>query len=149
MSDPVIPIQRLTRRAALASTAGLFASACVKAQPWTMHDIDAQGGIVELDLNEQPRLATPGGMAAFKVSDRRVAPILVMRIENNEFRVLSLRCPHLGCTVRWDDDLQQLICPCHRSLFDDRGRRIEGPAKRSLSTHRWSLMGTHLRISVT
>lgn len=107
-----------------------------------------QDGVIDLNLNDHPRLATAGGMEAFRVPGVR-SPMLVMRIENNAFRVFSLQCPHLGCTVRWDNGMQQLACPCHGSTFDDHGRPLRGPAKQSLSEYRWQMMGTRLRIAVS
>jgi len=56
--------------------------------------------------------------------------------------VLSLRCSHFGCTVRWDNEEQVLRCPCHGSRFDDRGAVLKGPAKKSLPVYRSELSGT-------
>lgn len=136
-----------TRRAALATTTGLLATACAKASPWKTSPVVADHGVIELDLNEHPALATPGGMEALKVAGVR-SPILVMRIENDAFRVLSLQCTHLGCTVRWNNGTQQLECPCHGSTFDDGGRPTRGPAKRQLSSYRWQMTGTRLHIAL-
>lgn len=44
--------------------------------------------------------------------------------------VLSLRCPHLGCTVRETSD--GFVCPCHGSRFSRHGERLSGPAPRGL-----------------
>jgi cytochrome b6-f complex iron-sulfur subunit len=41
-------------------------------------------------------------------------------------------CTHLGCTVEWHQDKNRFICPCHGSGYDNLGRVIHGPAKRSL-----------------
>jgi Rieske Fe-S protein len=67
-----------------------------------------------------------------------------MRLEHDTFRVMSLRCTHLGCTVRWDNDAQVLRCPCHGSRFADDGRPVQGPAKRSLTVYPSQLLGTKL-----
>lgn len=137
----------LTRRAALATAAGLLATACSKAARWDLRPVTVENGVLDLNLNDHPPLATPGGMEALAVPGVR-HPLLIMRIENNSFRVFSLRCPHLGCTVRWDDGMQQLTCPCHGSTFDDRGVPQKGPAKQPLSTYPWQMMGTRLRIAI-
>jgi menaquinol-cytochrome c reductase iron-sulfur subunit len=49
-------------------------------------------------------------------------------------RVLSSVCPHLGCTVPWNRDKQQFICPCHTAIFSPDGARIAGPALRGMDT---------------
>jgi Rieske Fe-S protein len=44
---------------------------------------------------------------------------------------VSLRCSHLGCRLRASGD-EGLVCPCHGSLFDARGRPRRGPAREPL-----------------
>jgi cytochrome b6-f complex iron-sulfur subunit len=41
-------------------------------------------------------------------------------------------CTHLGCTVAWQAERNQFVCPCHGSQFDAQGRVVQGPAKRAL-----------------
>jgi Rieske Fe-S protein len=48
------------------------------------------------------------------------------------FKVISAVCTHIGCTVRWEADRNQWECPCHGSIFDDKGAVIVGPAPRPL-----------------
>jgi Rieske Fe-S protein len=52
----------------------------------------------------------------------------------------SRRCPHLGCTVRPSRD-GGLVCPCHGSRFDARGRVERGPAQTDLTPLRLSRDG--------
>ena len=42
------------------------------------------------------------------------------------------KCTHLGCTVNWQPDQHRFVCPCHGSQYDDQGRVLHGPARRSL-----------------
>jgi cytochrome b6-f complex iron-sulfur subunit len=140
----LLPEHRLTRRAVFGVASGLVAAGCSRAPKWDVQRVEATQGMVELDLKDYPPLATAGGMVAVKPSDTRDA-VLVMRIENDQFRVLSLKCPHLGCTVRWDDELQLLVCPCHGSKFSDRGRRLEGPAKSGLPMYQARRIGTKIQ----
>ena len=46
---------------------------------------------------------------------------------------VSLRCPHLGCLVRRDDTDGTLVCPCHGSRYDARGRLLRGPSQHDLT----------------
>lgn len=41
-------------------------------------------------------------------------------------------CTHLGCTVEWQAEQNQFVCPCHGSRYDAEGRVTHGPAPRSL-----------------
>lgn len=45
---------------------------------------------------------------------------------------LSGVCPHLGCAIGYDPAAGAYLCPCHKSAFDRRGEKQEGPAKRGM-----------------
>lgn len=45
---------------------------------------------------------------------------------------LSRTCTHLGCSVPWDEEKKQFICPCHGSTFDLNGDVLSPPAPRPL-----------------
>ncbi len=47
-------------------------------------------------------------------------------------RAISRHCTHLGCRLNYNEESRQLVCPCHHSRFDLNGRRLAGPARRSL-----------------
>jgi Rieske Fe-S protein len=145
--DALLPPHRLTRRAVFGVLGGLAAAGCSKSAKWSTKPVAAEQGIVELDLKDYPELATPGGMIAVKPSGSK-GPVLVMRIENDDARVMSLRCPHLGCTVRWNNEVQLLDCPCHGSQFDDHGRKVRGPSKSGLEQYPSQRVGTKLQFKI-
>jgi cytochrome b6-f complex iron-sulfur subunit len=45
---------------------------------------------------------------------------------------LYWKCPHLGCTVPWEEGEGQFHCPCHQSIYDRNGVLISGPAPRPM-----------------
>jgi menaquinol-cytochrome c reductase iron-sulfur subunit len=47
-------------------------------------------------------------------------------------RVLSPICPHLGCSIPWNEEKQEFICPCHGAVFAKDGVRVSGPSPRSM-----------------
>ena len=60
-----------------------------------------------------------------------------VRLENNGFPVeivhtdegiiaRSLLCTHQGCRVRWFEDQQLYVCPCHEGKFDVHGEVVYG-----------------------
>jgi len=59
----------------------------------------------------------------------REARLAIIR-EKGEVYALDLVCTHLGCTVAVTP--AGLVCPCHGSRFDRRGKVLEGPAGRPL-----------------
>ena len=59
-------------------------------------------------------------------------------------------CTHAGCSItEWDDEAQNLLCPCHASQFDPRERAkiIGGPALRPLPTLPLALVGKNLKVA--
>lgn len=138
---PDVEATQLTRRDLMGAAAGVVLCGCAgKAAKWTPQEIETREGVVEMDIADFPELATPGGMVAVEPTGAK-KPVLVMRVENDQFRVMSLRCPHLGCVVRWDAEMQDLVCPCHGSRFSDTGNRTKGPAKTGLRQMRNQLVG--------
>ena len=59
----------------------------------------------------------------------RESRVAVIRREE-EIYALSLVCTHLGCTVNVTP--QNLVCPCHGSVFDREGAVLKGPSDRPL-----------------
>lgn len=56
--------------------------------------------------------------------------IFVLPAKDNQ--VLSAVCPHEGCEVAWEQNLNRFSCPCHESYFAADGSRISGPSPRGL-----------------
>ena len=46
--------------------------------------------------------------------------------------VISTRCAHLGCPVRYVGASQRFICPCHGGVYDFQGKVSGGPPVRPL-----------------
>ena len=54
-------------------------------------------------------------------------PAIIVNIPEG-LRAYSAVCTHFACIVKWDPDLQQIVCPCHEGYFDARdGSVISGP----------------------
>ncbi|MGW7051533.1 FAD-dependent oxidoreductase [Streptomyces sp. NPDC054887] len=71
----------------------------------------------------------PGGGAVVRMEGRRRA---VYRDESGVAHVVSARCTHLGCLVRFNDAEKVWECPCHGSRFGTDGAVLHGPATRPL-----------------
>jgi len=56
-------------------------------------------------------------------------PGIVLQPQAGEFKAFNAVCPHAGCTVTYMTSNDQLVCPCHASIFNpDNGDLISGPA---------------------
>ncbi len=85
------------------------------------------GRDVVITLARVPSLASDDS-AAVLLSAR----VIVVRVTADTFRAFSVECPHAGCGVSIVDR-GRLLCPCHGSVFDFVGQRVEGPAPRGLT----------------
>ncbi len=58
---------------------------------------------------------------------------LVIRTDENRYHALSATCTHSDvCQVKWEEQRRQVICPCHRGVFDMNGSVLSGPPPRPL-----------------
>jgi Rieske Fe-S protein len=55
--------------------------------------------------------------------------------EHNAMHLVSAKCTHLGCTVKWNSDEKSWDCPCHGSRFTPEGKVLNGPANVPLQYH--------------
>jgi menaquinol-cytochrome c reductase iron-sulfur subunit len=60
--------------------------------------------------------------------------VYITKDSNNQLRVLTSICPHLGCTVPWNKEKNQFVCPCHGGTFNKDGSRVSGPSLRGMDT---------------
>ena len=70
---------------------------------------------------------TPASVTAFPQGR-----FYLVRLADGGFLALSAKCPHLGCTVPWNEGSRTFPCPCHASTFDLRGDVLSPPAPRAL-----------------
>ena len=54
----------------------------------------------------------------------------VYRATEELYYAVELRCPHLGCALRWNAAEHSWDCPCHGSRFRPDGALIDNPAMR-------------------
>lgn len=52
--------------------------------------------------------------------------------EQNKIKAVSAICTHIGCTINWIEERRRWECPCHGSIFNEKGVVIAGPAPRPL-----------------
>jgi menaquinol-cytochrome c reductase iron-sulfur subunit len=60
--------------------------------------------------------------------------VYITKDQRNQLSVLTSICPHLGCTVPWNKEKNQFICPCHGGTFSADGSRVSGPSQRGMDT---------------
>ena len=65
------------------------------------------------------------------ISYFRESRFYLVRLEEG-FLALYRKCPHLGCVVPWNQEINHFNCTCHTSLFTTRGEVVSGPAPRPM-----------------
>lgn len=64
--------------------------------------------------------------------DTAKIPCWVRRLDGETFQVMAINCTHLGCPVRWFEESNLFMCPCHGGAFYADGRHASGPPPRPL-----------------
>ncbi len=52
--------------------------------------------------------------------------------ENNKEHIVKNKCPHMGCSLIFNNQEKTWDCPCHGSRFDIDGNPIKGPSIKSI-----------------
>ncbi len=55
------------------------------------------------------------------------------RVEDEDFIAFSINCRHLGCPVRWVEDADLFMCPCHGGVYYKDGTVAGGPPPKPLA----------------
>jgi len=87
---------------------------------------------------ETERVVTAGPLERFKPGTVTAIPnggFYLARLEDGGFLALSRTCTHLGCSIPWNEEKKQFICPCHGSTFDLTGEVLTAPAPRPLDIY--------------
>ena len=53
--------------------------------------------------------------------------------ENDKVYKVNTKCPHLGCSLIFNEKEKTWDCPCHASRFDINGKCIKGPSRYDIS----------------
>jgi Rieske Fe-S protein len=102
---------------------------------------------ISLDLGDKKyaSLKEAGGSAYVSIKGKQ-RPAIVHRISDNKVVAFSSKCTHMGCKVNLPIN-GEVQCPCHGSLFDDKGKLIHGPAKSDLESYSAKLKDSTITIS--
>jgi Rieske Fe-S protein len=80
------------------------------------------------DISEIDRLKKGEG----NIFDKGGEKLAVYRTEDDELKVLSATCTHVGCCVHFNPEEKEWDCACHGSVFNLDGEVIQGPARKNL-----------------
>lgn len=128
---------RLTRREALQAGLGAAAGLAVGAAGFALAGRGSAPPQGATERGDVPLVTGPGFWeevallrelpegTALRFSTAAFAGFVVN--DGGTIRALSSTCTHMGCTLRFRPDWQDLRCPCHGASFDLAGRLANGP----------------------
>ncbi len=73
-------------------------------------------------------------------------PVWVRRLTKDDYKVFAINCTHLGCPVRWFEESQLFLCPCHGGAFYADGAHAAGPPPRGLYEYEYKVENGELQI---
>lgn len=68
-----------------------------------------------------------------KFIKRNNKDIAIYTDKNNQEHIVYNKCPHMGCSLLFNEKELTWDCPCHSSRFDIDGKCIKGPSKYDIS----------------
>jgi len=71
------------------------------------------------------------------------------RLDDGGVMAISRKCTHLGCTLPWNHEKKEFICPCHASTFDIRGIVLNKPANRPLDLFQIRIENTRIFVDIS
>lgn len=74
-------------------------------------------------------------------------PVIVVHGDGG-FKAFNATCSHLGCLVKWNQDIKKFVCPCHAGTYDRDGQVLSGPPPVGLRKCSVELNNDTLTISV-
>jgi Rieske Fe-S protein len=121
-----------------AALGGLLGCAAALTYPATVVD-----GQISLSRSKLEQLAGVNKPVVVKAPDLP-DPVILIPVDEKNFRAVSAKCTHLGCHVRPAKNF--LVCPCHGSTYDLGGEVIRGPAPSALTTYPVEVNGDRIKI---
>ena len=95
----------------------------------------AVGAVDQFKVGEtvQVTLIDPSPLPWAGVSARTAA--WLRRDSAQDFVAFAVNCTHLGCPVRWLQDANLFMCPCHGGVYYTDGKPAAGPPRRPLNRY--------------
>jgi menaquinol-cytochrome c reductase iron-sulfur subunit len=108
-----------------------------KTVPDTWQDVGPVGDFSDTSYvprvtNINPVIGDAGKTTVYVRQFNRDIDTVVEGQDPQPYVVISTRCAHLGCHVRYIQASQKFVCPCHGGVYDSQGKVEGGPPVRPL-----------------
>ena len=68
------------------------------------------------------------------------------KVSDTDFIAFSVNCRHLGCPVRWQEDAEIFLCPCHGGVYNKDGSRAAGPPQLGLAKYKVRIQNEEVEV---
>jgi cytochrome b6-f complex iron-sulfur subunit len=92
----------------------------------------AESSVATVTLKIPPAEIRPNSGRIFRFGSE---PGIVLRTPEGQLRAFSAVCTHLGCTVQYRPDLEQIWCACHNGHYNLNGINVAGPPPKPLTRY--------------
>jgi menaquinol-cytochrome c reductase iron-sulfur subunit len=89
-------------------------------------------GYVPRVMNIDPSIGDAGKTTVYVRQFNEDIDKVIEGQDPQPYVVISTRCAHLGCPVRYIQASQKFVCPCHGGVYDSQGKVEGGPPVRPL-----------------
>ena len=89
-------------------------------------------GYVQRVMNIDPEIGDVGKTTVYVRKFNRDIDKVIEGQDPQPYVVISTRCAHLGCPVRYIQASRKFVCPCHGGVYDEQGKVEGGPPVRPL-----------------
>ena len=108
-----------------------------KTVPETWQDVGPVGDFNDTSYvprvtNINPVIGDAGKTTVYVRQFNRDIDKVIKGQDPQPYVVISTRCAHLGCPVRYIQASQKFVCPCHGGVYDSQGKVEGGPPVRPL-----------------
>jgi menaquinol-cytochrome c reductase iron-sulfur subunit len=108
-----------------------------KTVPETWQDVGPVGDFNDTSYvprvtNINPGIGDAGKTTVYVRKFNRDIDKVIKGEDPQPYVVISTRCAHLGCPVRYIQASQKFVCPCHGGVYDSQGKVEGGPPVRPL-----------------
>ena len=71
-----------------------------------------------------------------RFANQPVGAVFLQRTGDKKVSAIHVVCPHAGCSVTYNEEKNEYLCPCHNAHFDLTGKRTDetSPSPRDLDT---------------
>ncbi|MHB8577243.1 MAG: QcrA and Rieske domain-containing protein [Dehalococcoidia bacterium] len=95
----------------------------------------AVGAVDSFNVGETTQVTFPDSSPLAWAGPAANTAAWLRRVSDQQFQAFAINCTHLGCPLRWLQQANLFMCPCHGGVFYKDGSVAAGPPRQPLSVY--------------